>query len=189
MNILVLLAHADLAHGSIANHRIMTRLKEINHVEVRDLYRLYPDFKIDIEAEQQALINADLIILQYPIHWYNVPGLLKEWMDQVLQYGFAYGSKGDQLHGKGLMASVTVGGPESSYQEGGNNSFPLTTFLTPIQQTAKFCGMVWQPPVISHDMVYIPGVWNEKEAIAQRAEDHADRLIQQISQYRLLNVA
>ncbi|MBY4677447.1 NAD(P)H-dependent oxidoreductase [Marinobacterium arenosum] len=189
MNTLVLLAHSDMENRSIANRRIITKLKAESHVEVRDLYRLYPDFDIDIEAEQRALQSADLIVLQYPIHWYNAPGLLKEWMDRVLQYGFAYGSQGDKLHGKGFMVSVTVGGPENSYQEGGDNSFPMTTFLTPLQQTAKFCGMQWQAPVISHDMVYIPGVWNEKEAVALRAENHADRLLNQIEQYRLMNAA
>jgi glutathione-regulated potassium-efflux system ancillary protein KefG len=48
----------------------------------------------------EALVEADTVALQFPFHWYSVPGILKEWIDRVLSYSFAYGSTGTKLHGK-----------------------------------------------------------------------------------------
>lgn len=181
MKTVVIVAHANLKDGSIANRIIANGVQGRENVEIRNLYERYPNFNVDVDAEQQALVDADLIVLQYPIHWYNVPGLLKEWMDQVLRYGFAYGEEGNKLHGKHLLVSVTVGGPERSYQPGGKNNFTVETFLSPMEQTASFCGMVWETPIVSYSMVYIPGVWNKKEDIEQRAEQHANHLQQRIA--------
>ncbi len=55
---------------------------------MRDIAKLYPNFNIDAKTEQEALLNADRIIFQYPIYWYNIPPVLKQWFDQVLTYGF-----------------------------------------------------------------------------------------------------
>ncbi|RTL87458.1 flavodoxin family protein [Ancylobacter aquaticus] len=69
----------------------------------RDLYAEYPDFTIDVEREQQLLLEHDRIVLQFPMYWYSMPPLLKKWLDDVLTYNFAYGSKGDKLKGKDLQ--------------------------------------------------------------------------------------
>nr|WP_326961761.1 MULTISPECIES: NAD(P)H-dependent oxidoreductase [unclassified Arthrobacter] len=37
--------------------------------------------------------------------------MLKEWMDQVLTYGFAYGAGGDALQGKRLHLVISTGVP------------------------------------------------------------------------------
>ena len=44
---------------------------------------------------QVALVAADTIVFQFPFYWYSVPPLLKEWIDLVLEHGFAYGLEGD----------------------------------------------------------------------------------------------
>lgn len=44
----------------------------------------------DIAAEQQKLIWADAIILQFPLWWFSVPAILKGWFDRVLAAGWAY---------------------------------------------------------------------------------------------------
>jgi len=185
MKTLIIFAHPGVSGPSIANTRIIDKACQQDGVAVRDLYRLYPDFKVDIEAEQAALAEADLIILQYPFHWYSVPSLLKEWIDQVMRYGFAYGTDGDKLHGKGLMVSTTIGGPASSYCEEGHNHFEVETLLTPLHQTANFTGMRFLKPVVSHDMVLVPPEEERKTAIESRADDHALRLIAAIEQYQL----
>jgi hypothetical protein len=52
-------------------------------VEIRSLYQLYPDFNIDIAAEQEALSRADLVVWQHPMQWYSRRssncGLIKSW--------------------------------------------------------------------------------------------------------------
>jgi len=49
------------------------------------------------------LLEHDRIVLQFPMYWYSMPPLLKKWLDDVLTYNFAYGSKGDKLKGKDLQ--------------------------------------------------------------------------------------
>ena len=85
-------------------------------------------------------------------------------MDDVFHYGFAYGSEGDKLKGKKLIASFTIGGPAQSYDPLGYNHFPIAELLKPLQQTAYLTGMDLQAPVYSHGMVYIEGVYNTREA-------------------------
>lgn len=183
MKTLVIFAHPNIETASIANKIILNELVKSEDIEVRQLYALYPDFKINVEAEQSALVSADLIIFQYPFHWYSMPGLLKEWLDKVFLYGFAYGREGNQLKGKDLLISTTIGGPESSYQQDGHNSFTVAEFLKPLRQTARLTGLRFNQPIVSHEMVYVPDVHNRVE-IEARAHQHAQRLLDFIDSKR-----
>ena len=40
-------------------------------VAIRSLYDLYPGFNIDVQAEQRAVEQADLLALQHPLYWYR----------------------------------------------------------------------------------------------------------------------
>lgn len=182
MKVSIIFAHPDVENGSIANKIIIDEVKNVEGVEIRDLYQMYPDFKIDVQAEQKALVESDVIIFQYPFHWYSVPGILKEWLDKVFLYGFAYGSTGDKLTGKEFLISTTVGGAAGSYQEGGHNGFTIEELLKPLEQTINLAGMKFNKALVSHDMVYIPDVYNKKEAVEQRARAHASRLLQFINE-------
>ena len=84
-------------------------------VTINSLYDRYPDFYIDVIAEQQLLLEHDIIIWQHPFFWYSGPALLKEWFDLVLQHGFAYGEKGLKLQGKKAMSVITTGGRQDVY--------------------------------------------------------------------------
>src|SRR6266571_7620050 len=78
----------------------------------------------DIEREQEKLMWADAVILQFPMWWYSMPAILKGWVERVYAYGFAYGvgEHSDQrwgdrfgegsLAGKRAMLIVTTGGWE-----------------------------------------------------------------------------
>ncbi|MCP4494315.1 MAG: NAD(P)H-dependent oxidoreductase [Gammaproteobacteria bacterium] len=182
MKVLVIFAHPDVENGSIANKIIVNEVKNVREVEIRDLYRMYPDFAIDVESEQKALTDADVIIFQYPFYWYSIPGMLKEWLDRVFVYGFAYGSTGDKLKGKEFIISTTVGGPVDAYKEGGYNNFTVQELLKPLEQTANLSGMIFNKPLVTHNMVYIPGVYNKEEEVQQRAREHADKLLKFISE-------
>jgi glutathione-regulated potassium-efflux system ancillary protein KefG len=178
---LVILAHPNIEKKSIANKIIIERIRTIEGVKIKDLYRECPSFKFNIEAEQAALIETESIIFQFPFYWYSVPGILKEWMDQVLTYGFAYGSAGDKLKGKQFLVSTTIGGPEDAYRTGGYNSFSINDLLKPLRQMANLSGMKYNAPLVSHNMIYVPGVYNKKEEVEQRASDHAQRLYDYIA--------
>lgn len=174
--VVVISGHPDLA-SSHTNTVILEELQnKVDNIEIRRLDTLYPDYQIDVEAEQAALLKADVIVLQFPFYWYSVPALMKKWLDDVLSYNFAYGSKGDKLKGKELITSFTIGGPEESYDPLGYNHFTIEQLILPLQQTAYLAGMRFNKPVYTHRMVYIPGVYNELEEVQDRAKQHAHRV-------------
>ena len=177
MKTLVIYAHPDEDNASIGNKTIVNQICKQDNLEIRSLYKLYPRFEIDIQAEQNALMKADTLILQFPFHWYSMPGLLKEWFDKVFLYGFAYGSGGDKLQGKELIISTTVGGPKESYQADGHNHFSINEFLKPLQQTAFLTGMIFHEPLVSHNMVCINNDPVKKDAIKLKAISHAENLL------------
>jgi NAD(P)H dehydrogenase (quinone) len=106
----------------------------------------------DIAREQEKLLWADALILQFPLWWFSMPAILKGWVDRVYAYGFAYGVGehsdrhwGDRygegtLAGKRAMLLVTAGGWESHYGPRGVNG-PIDDILFPIQ----------------HGILYYPG--------------------------------
>ena len=144
-NILILFAHPS-QHRSEVNLPLIEASKTIEGVTVVDLYAEYPDYCIDIEREQQRLREHDIIIFMHPLYWYSTPAILKEWQDLVLEYGFAYGHDGTELHGKKLLCAITAGGSEDAYQTYGYNHYSIRELLRPIEQTATLCGMLYLPP-------------------------------------------
>ena len=135
---------------SRANRRLLEAVRELPGVEVRSLYQRYPDFAIDIDAEQQALARASVVVWQCPIYWYSVPSLLKLWFDKVLAYGWAYGPGTRALQGKRCLWVATTGGGPEAYRPGGVHERPFSDFVAPVEETALFCGMRWEPPLIVH---------------------------------------
>src|SRR3546814_18384746 len=76
----------------------------------------------DIALEQEKLLWADALILQFPLWWFSMPAILKGWVERVYAYGFAYGvgehsdTRWGGCYGEGAMAGkrgiliVTAGG-------------------------------------------------------------------------------
>ncbi|MFO0745620.1 MAG: glutathione-regulated potassium-efflux system oxidoreductase KefF [Myxococcota bacterium] len=135
---------------SRANHVLLDAVRALPGLVVRPLYDLYPDFGIDVPAEQAVLSEAHTIVWQHPIFWYSVPALLKLWFEQVLALGWAYGDGGTALHGKRCLWVTTTGGDDRAYAEGGIHAQPFETYMPPIRQTARFCGMEWLEPMTLH---------------------------------------
>jgi glutathione-regulated potassium-efflux system ancillary protein KefG len=147
--VLLVLAHPALER-SRANRALAKAAKGLSGVTYRDLYETYPDFAIDIEAEQASLLAHDVIALQFPLYWYSTPALLKEWLDLVWLHGFAYGEDGAALVGKRLFVACTTGASAKAYHAQGYNRFTMDEFLRPLEQTAHLCGMVWETPFVVH---------------------------------------
>lgn len=145
--VLILFAHPGQRHSQ-SNCVLSQTARTLDDITFVDLYAEYPRFKIDIDKEQQRLVEHDVIVFQFPIYWFSTPSLLKEWQDLVLEYGFAYGPDGDKLAGKTCLLAVTAGAPQASYHENATNRFALSTLLSPLQQTIRFCQMRYLPPYV-----------------------------------------
>lgn len=136
---------------SRAGRALLEGVRDLPGVAVRSLYALYPDFDIDVRAEQAALLAADLVVWQGPFYWYGVSALMSLWFEKVLAQGWAYGDGGDALRGKRVLWVTTTGAPESAYRRGGLHDHPFEAFLPAISQTARFCGMTFiEPPLVVH---------------------------------------
>jgi putative NADPH-quinone reductase len=145
MKILVIVAHPNLS-ASQANKRWTEVIEKENGVTVHRLYEIYPDWNIDVKREQQLVEDHDRIILQFPFYWCSCPPLLKKWLDDVLAYGWAYGSKGKKMHGKELMIATSTGEPLTEYQPEGEMKYTINELLRPFEVTMNYVGAVFLPP-------------------------------------------
>ena len=72
-NVLIISGHPNLSE-SIGNATILDEVaKALPGAKIRFLDALYPDYRIDVAREQQALLEADVIVWQFPFSWYSVP--------------------------------------------------------------------------------------------------------------------
>jgi glutathione-regulated potassium-efflux system ancillary protein KefG len=143
--ILILFAHPRFEH-SVVNRALVDMANEIPNVTLHDLYEEYPDFEIDIRVEQELLLSHQVIIWHHPFYWYSCPPLLKQWIDVVLEYNWAYGNKGTHLSDKYIFNAITTGGAQSAYQKEGRNHYTVNELLAPFEQTAELCKMNYLPP-------------------------------------------
>ncbi|XP_017164227.1 ribosyldihydronicotinamide dehydrogenase [quinone]-like [Poecilia reticulata] len=67
----------------------------------------------EIAKEQSKLAEADLVIFQFPMYWFGVPGILKGWFDWVLTNGFDFSQDEpyglEIFKGKKAVLSLTTG--------------------------------------------------------------------------------
>ncbi len=149
-NVLLVLAHPSLER-SRANLAMAAAADSLAEVRLHDLYEVYPDFLVDVDAEQARLKAHPVIVLQFPLYWYSTPALLKAWIDEVWLHGFAYGKGGTALSGKTLMVACAAGSPEKDYKTGGAHRYSTATFLRPLERTAALCRMHWAEPFVMHE--------------------------------------
>jgi glutathione-regulated potassium-efflux system ancillary protein KefG len=168
MKILILFAHPKISE-SIVQKEMLSRIQNLEGITIHDLYASYPDFVVDVEQEQALLQAHDIIVFQHPFYWYSAPSIIKEWLDLVLEHDWAYGTKGNKLHGKFMMQAISTGGPEGYYNENGKNRFEIRDLLNPFNQTAYLCGMGWLEPFA----IFI-GRRISKSDLNQRAEDYRE---------------
>ena len=171
MKLLVLFAHPKIS-GSIVQKAMLAAIAGLEHVTIHDLYAAYPDFDINVKAEQQRLLSHDLIVLQHPFYWYSSPAIIKEWQDLVLENGWAYGPGGTRLSGKFLMNAISTGGSSDAYHPEGKNRFEIESLLAPFNQSAHLCSMAYLAPFIIN-----AGRRIAPEDLTARAEAYRDLIV------------
>lgn len=169
--ILILFAH-PLFEKSFVNKELVRHIPISNHITFHDLYEEYPEFDINVKHEQTLLEKHDVVIWHHPMYWYSCPPLLKQWIDMVLEYDWAYGKKGNALNGKSIFQVITTGGAKENYCATGRDRFSIPELLEPFNQTAKVCKMNYLPPFVVHGTHKI----DEKEAITH-AKTYAELLL------------
>lgn len=143
--------------------------------------RSLPD---DVRREIDRLDRADLLILQFPIWWHNVPAMLKGWFDRVLVYGEMYTStrRYDQGRyvGRRAICAVTAGAPEITFSRSGRSG-PLDLVLWSTHYSLHYMGYSVLQPFAAYGIQSARGIIYEEEGpFRQRLEqvkaDWASRL-------------
>jgi NAD(P)H dehydrogenase (quinone) len=106
----------------------------------------------DVRREIEKLDRADLLVVQYPMWWYQPPAILKGWLDRVLTYGGVYTSQvrydTGRYKGRRALLSVTTGGPQETFAHNGRNG-DIDLLLWPMCFSLYFVGYSVLPPFVS----------------------------------------
>ncbi|WPP01968.1 NAD(P)H-dependent oxidoreductase [Pseudomonas sp. HR96] len=70
--------------GERADKRYLNLPREQEHAFAHNT------FAAQIKAEQDKVSRADLVLFHFPVWWFSMPGILKDWVDRVFARGFAY---------------------------------------------------------------------------------------------------
>lgn len=146
-------------------------------------------FAPDLEAEIEKVEWCHLMIWQFPLWWFGLPGILKGWVDRVFAMGRFYGSGRmyDQgvLRGKRAMLALTTGGRAEIFVKGGYFG-DIHAILRPIQRgILQFTGFEVLAPHIVHAPVRMTPEQRQEqlEAYARRLEHIAAEMPIEVGEY------
>ncbi len=139
MKTLIIVTHPHLSESVVNKHWIAALEKYPTRFTVHHLDTVYPDGKINVPAEQALVEQHDNIVFQFPFYWFSCPPLLKQWLDEVLLYGWAYGSKsGKKMQGKKIALAISLGAEEGDYQKQGKFKYSLAELTRPFELTFEY---------------------------------------------------
>lgn len=130
-------------------------------------------FAPELEAEIAKLEWCDLMVWQFPLWWFGLPGVFKGWVDRTFARGRIYGpgrtyGNGSQK-GKRAMLSLTTGGPPEAYETDDING-DMMGVLRPLQRGMfRYVGF----DVLAPHIVYGPARMDDSERKAELARYHA----------------
>lgn len=164
MKTLVIVTHPEI-ETSVINKRWIEELeKNPEKYTVHQLYKAYPDGKINVAKEQELMESHDNIVFQFPFYWFSSPPLLKQWLDEVILYGWAYGSNsGFKLAGKKMALAVTAGIDEDVYSASGKYKYTMKELLRPYELTFEYIKAQYEDPFVYYGIERNPSdEWIER---------------------------
>ncbi|MGL4382591.1 MAG: NAD(P)H-dependent oxidoreductase, partial [Bacilli bacterium] len=69
----------------------------------------------------------------FPLYWFNTTPLLKTYFDEVLTYGYAYGSKASKLIGKPFGLCISTGASEDDFKDSSVFAYPFSDYIKPYE--------------------------------------------------------
>lgn len=171
--ILILYAHRDHENSTV-NRAMAGAAQDLDHVTLVDLYALYPDFKIDRDLELKRVMDHDIIIFQFPMHWFSTPALLKEYQDCLFTGRHAYGPDGKAFTGKSFFCASSTGAIKDKFGAGNRNNYSVDQFFRAQEQTMRALGM----DILPHYVLY--GASNADDKKRQAHVDGWVRLLENL---------
>lgn len=139
---------------SLVNKRLIEAASQKRGVTVRDMYSLYRDHAIDVQKERQVMENADRIILQFPLKWYDAPYLVQKWTEQVFDDYWLHSGKDGQdiLNNKELLLCVAYSEPSYDFTAGGKYKYTLKEILRHFEVLAMHLGVKYGQPFTIYEL-------------------------------------
>jgi NAD(P)H dehydrogenase (quinone) len=110
-----------------------------------------------VQSHLDALREADLLVLSFPLWWFSMPAILKGWIDRVFVMGAAFGGEHGVfaeggLRGRRAVLLLTTGGAEPAFAPGAADGYgELDVFLSHIHRgMLEFVGYEVLPPVVTY---------------------------------------
>lgn len=146
MKTLVIVIHPDI-NSSTVNKQWLEALNSFpERFTVHQLYEAYPDEKLDVSAEQRLVEQHDRIVFQFPFYWFNCPPLFKKWMDEVMTYGWAYGSRsGYKMAGKKVALAISLGIDQHEYNHSAKYKYTIEELTRPFELTFEYVKADYRP--------------------------------------------
>jgi putative NADPH-quinone reductase len=173
---LIIVIHPDLNH-SIVNKRWMDELRKFPEIYVvHDLHANYPNGQINVKSEQQLMESFDKIVFQFPFYWFNCPPFFKQWLDEVLVNGWAFGLNSDyKLSGKKIALAISTGIDKDGYQPTGKYRYTMEHLLAPFELTFDYIRAHYCPPFIFYGM--------EIQATTERIDKSAKQYLDYLASF------
>lgn len=168
MKKLIIVSHPNIANSVINKRWVKEFEKHPDHFTIHNIYAEYSDGKIDIEKEQKLIEAHDTLILQYPLYWFNCPPFLKQWLDDVFTYGWAYGSKGNSLKSKKIALAISAGIDEKDFQVDGEWKVTIEQLILPFKTTALYTKSDFRGHFVLYDSHNAPN----SDALEKSAQDY-----------------
>lgn len=149
MKTLIIVVHPDI-EKSVINKRWIEELRKYpEKYTIHQLYETYPDEKFNVLKEQELIESHDKIVFQFPFYWFSSPPLLKKWLDEVVLYGWAYGSKsGYKVEGKKISLAVSIGIDEEEYSASGKYKYTMKELTRPFELTFEYIKADYREPFL-----------------------------------------
>jgi NAD(P)H dehydrogenase (quinone) len=113
----------------------------------------------DIRTELHQLLEADLLLLVFPLWWFGMPAILKGWIDRVFVSGPVYGRSAvferGRLSGKRAIVAVTTGAPSQAFGPGSLNGEMVDILWPLLMGVLGFTGMQVLPPFVGYHVPYV----------------------------------
>jgi NADPH dehydrogenase (quinone) len=130
-----------------------------------------------VSDEQAKFKQADIIIFQYPVFWFSVPGVFKAYLDEVYEHGvFFTGSdrygEGGLLAGKRYLLSTTWNAPSDVFmnQDTFFNGRAMDEVLLGMHKAQQYVGMTQLKSFGAFDVVSNPQLDHQRTAWRQHLQ-------------------
>jgi len=146
MKTLVIIIHPNIQNSTVNKQWLQALNRSPEKFTVHQLYEAYPDEKLDVAAEQGLIEQHDRIIFQFPFYWFKCPLLFKKWLDEVMTYGWAYGSRsGYKMAGKKVALAISFGIDHDEYNHSAKYKYTVEELTRPFELSFEYVKADYRP--------------------------------------------